>query len=158
MDFGKGLITLCEEAFSGCYNLTELALPNSLITIGDRAFRGLNLSKVDFGKGVTTIGEQAFQDCYNLTEVKLPASVITIKTSAFEECANLTTLVLPEKIKTIGERAFANCYSLSALEIPGSVTGSSPRFTSFSIVTGGICVSCIRQTNKLQSLTVPILA
>ena len=65
-----GLQEIDNEAFSGCYNLTNIIFPNSVTTIGDSAFEYCgNLENVTIGSGVTTIGTNAFKECNNLKSV-----------------------------------------------------------------------------------------
>ena len=53
-----------ESAFSGCYNLTSVTIPNS----------------------VTSIGIYAFSWCTGLTSVTIPNSVTSLGTGTFKDC------------------------------------------------------------------------
>ena len=49
-------------AFEGCTGLTSIAIPNSVLHIGNKAFLGCNnLSNVSIGSHVTSIGYSAFE-------------------------------------------------------------------------------------------------
>ena len=86
-------------------NITSVVIPNSVTTIGDRAFRNNNLTSVVIPDSVTTIGYYAFAE-NNLTNVVIPNSVTTIVGYAFAG-NNLTSVVIPDSVTTIGGYAFA---------------------------------------------------
>ena len=73
-----------ESAFSRCYGLTNVTIPNS----------------------VTSIGGYAFEYCYDLTSVTLPNSLTAIGDHLFTSCYSLTNLTIPGTVATIGNSAF----------------------------------------------------
>ena len=98
-----------------------MTLPDSLVSIGDRAFYQCSgLSTLDLGQGVTEIGDYAFGSCSALTSVVIPDSVEKIGNYAFYGCSGVTELDLGS-VKTIGDNAFARMTSLTSVEIPASV-------------------------------------
>ena len=110
-------------AFSECFSLTSVVIPNSVTTIGECAFyRCSSLTSVEIPNSVTSIGAGAFSFCSSLTSVKIPNSVTSIRSSAFEYCSRLTSVVIPNSVTSIGVWAFAYCYGLTSVEIPNSVT------------------------------------
>jgi len=52
-----------------------------------------NLKSVIIPDSVTTIGERAFSSCTNLQSVTIPDSVTTIGDYAFYECTNLQSVI-----------------------------------------------------------------
>ena len=111
----------CDE--TGNTILQEIIIPNSVTTIGDRAFyQCSNLTSVTIGNSVTTIGESAFSGCSKLTSVTIPDSVTTIGDWAFWNCSNLTSVTIPDSVTTIGEGVFSGCSNLTSVTIPDSVT------------------------------------
>ncbi len=83
----EGVTTIQDEAFLGCYELTEVELPSTLRKIGKLAFWGCeSLPSIEIPEGVTTIGDYAFQECWSLADITVPASVTSIGTGAFEGC------------------------------------------------------------------------
>ena len=96
-------------AFSGCYALTCINIPDSVTEIGDLAFRWCEaLTSINIPNSVTEIGEGAFRWCEALTSINIPDSVTEIGRWAFDGCENLKEIILyqtdPSKIK-VSERS-----------------------------------------------------
>ena len=73
--FDGELTTIGEKAFSDCYRLTSVTIPDSVTTIGEYAFYYCDsLTSVTIGDSVTTIGNYAFQNCSSLTSVYCKAT------------------------------------------------------------------------------------
>lgn len=90
------LISIGRSAFQWCFSLTEITLPDSLISIGDYAFLETSLSQVTLPDSLVSIGIRAFYDCYYLTEITLPQSLTSIGSGALGSCRNLSRIeVLP---------------------------------------------------------------
>lgn len=105
--------------------ITSLKLPNTLKSIGYRAFSGnRKLTNIDFGSGIKNIGAgfggMTFFACDALTKVEIPSNVKLIGESAFANCWNLSNLIFNEGLESIGPNAFRNC-NLSEIMLPKSV-------------------------------------
>ena len=112
-----------ENAFSGCYSLTSITIPESVTSIGEYAFSGCySLTSITIPESVTSIGEDAFSGCSSLTSITIPESVTSIGEDAFSGCSSLTSITIPEGVTSIGEYAFNGCSSLTSITIPNSVT------------------------------------
>ena len=110
-------------AFSGCDDLTNITLPNSLKTIGTSAFSGCSgLTNIVIPETVETIGAYAFNNCIGLVDVNIPNTVLSVGKYAFNGCTNLSNVSLGNSIQEIQEGTFYGCDSLSSIVIPNSVT------------------------------------
>ena len=103
--------------------LTDLVIPESVTSIGDRAFsRCDSLMNVTISDSVTSIGDWAFSSCSSLMSVAILEGVTSIGDSAFRGCSSLTSVTIPEGVTSIGGSAFYGCSSLTSVTIPDSVT------------------------------------
>lgn len=140
------LISIGDEAFAGCKNLTSINIRDGVTSIGKSAFYKCSslisvelpsrltsieestfsfcesLTSIVIKEGVTSIGESAFSNCKSLTSVKLPTTLTNIGDSIFEHCTSLTSIAIPENIKKISEAAFIDCTSLTTVELPSTLT------------------------------------
>ena len=95
--------------FANCSNLTEIALPNSLTSIGNGGFAGCNnLKEVALPNSLKDIGEQGFASCGNLKEIVLPNSLNSIGAKGFADCKNLETVNIPQNIHDLCENVVEN--------------------------------------------------
>ena len=120
----ENLLTIGDHAFEGCGALTSLQVPKSVTGFGASAFKGCSaLASLNFPAALTIIGNQAFCDCASLvlTPPELPETLTEIGDSAFENCVRITAAVLPASIRRIGEKAFYRCESLTGLRFPESL-------------------------------------
>ncbi len=111
-----------DNAFASS-GLTSIVIPNSVTSIGDRAFLFCSgLTSVVIGGGVTSIGGGAFAGCFSLTSMVIPGSVKSIGGGAFYNCSGMTSVVIGTGVTNIGAAAFQSCSSLTSIVIPDSVT------------------------------------
>lgn len=111
------VVTIHDKAFQHS-GLTSVALPNSVVTIGNSAFENIGLATVSFPDSVATIGNSAFRQNV-LTEVTVPNSVVTLGDSAFRENNVLTKATVGAA--TVGSYAFAGNAALDDLTLTASV-------------------------------------
>ena len=111
------------NAFENCGGLTNITIPNSVISIGYHAFQGCSgLTSVTIPNSVTSIKSYAFSGCRGLTSVEIPDSVTKISGNTFFGCRSLTSVKIHNSVTSIGDYAFSGCSRLTSVTIPNSVT------------------------------------
>lgn len=137
-------------AFARCEEVTSIVIPNSIISIGDWAFKETGLTSVIIPNSVVYIGKNPFVHCQKLTTIVVKNGNTNydsrdncnaiIETSTNTIVASSTKSSIPNSVTRIGYGAFAG-----------------RNFTSFSIpnnikeIEGGAFVQCA----KLISITIP---
>ena len=100
-----------------------LEIPESVTSIGDRAFWHTSLSKIRIPKSVTRIGDFAFCDCANLKEIQIPKSVTRIGDFAFLNCASLKEIQIPDSVTRLDVAVFVGCESLQKITMSRNIAG-----------------------------------
>ena len=114
--------TIGDWAFADCTSLTNAVIPSSVSTIGYKAFSNCALSRIVIPEGTTSIGEAAFIDCTNLRYAVISDSVTQIGPDAFSNCSSMTNAILGNGVLGIGARAFSYCTQLSGVNLPASLS------------------------------------
>ena len=139
----KGVTTIGRCAFSYCRGLTSVSIPESVTSIGDRAFIVTNLRSVEWNAVDCKIGSNVFNSSgyganklqnivfgnqviripgslcdgiTTLTSVTMGESVAFIDSSAFRGCTGLTAVTIPESVTSMKEDAFYGCKNLTSVE------------------------------------------
>ncbi len=118
----EGTLGIAGSAFENCDGLTNIIIPNSVITINYCAFANCtNLKCIEIPNSVTEIESLAFWGCSGLTSIEIPYSVAEIRENVFYECTSLKSIIIPNSVIAIGNGAFSGCSQLTNIEIPNSV-------------------------------------
>lgn len=105
--------------FMDCKRLIAIVLPQTLRSIGNRAFLGCDsLSHVNIPDSVTHIGEYAFRGCRFMHSVRLPQALEVIETGVFSCCSNLREMEVPQNVKELRRDAFGGCLDLEHITLP----------------------------------------
>jgi hypothetical protein len=92
---------------------TSISLPSSLISIGENTFEECkNLTSIIIPNSVTKIGSHAFSDCITLVSIILSNNLTAIGSYAFYR-TSITSITLPSSVTTIGDYAFRGCTELT---------------------------------------------
>ena len=114
----EGTKSIAGSVFSNAGQLTQIQLPDSLVSIGNNAFYGCSvLPEITLPENLRFIGDSAFTLCTALTDITLPDSLTYIGTGAFSNCVALTSVEIPENVSEIGMAAFATCTSLTEIQV-----------------------------------------
>ena len=108
ISWNKKIRSIGNNAFDGCpltYYETG-KLPESLESIGARAFRGSHLENIEIPNTTIFIGEGAFEDNPELASVKIGDGLKAIPADAFKNDPKLTDIQLGKNIETIASDAF----------------------------------------------------
>ena len=122
-----GTMTIADEAFQFCLNLTSINIPYSVTSIGDWAF------PADVLESITVDSENPVYDSRNncnaiietatntlITGCKntiIPSDVTRIGNNAFRACDELTSVTIPSGVTHIGDYAFLGCWGLTEIYV-----------------------------------------
>ena len=121
--------------FNESLNISEITIPESVISIGEDAFYGCeNLTKVNYLGTADKWVEIDFVDEYSnpisvsnfyikdelVEDVEL-TSASQVKDFAFYNCTSLKSLKIGDTVESIGENAFYGCTGLNFVEIGSNV-------------------------------------
>jgi hypothetical protein len=160
-----GTVSISNNAFKDCTNLTSITIPNSVTDIGSYTFENCTgLTSVTIPSSVESIPQDAFRKCTSLTSITIPNSVTYIRANAFFGCTSLISIEIPNSVTDIGYSAFEGCTNLTSITIPNSVTdigySAFEGCTSLTSVTIPSSVESIgeaafKKCTSLTSITIP---
>ena len=111
--------TLADGLFEGS-SVKRVTLPDTLVEVSCRCFKGSKVEYVKIGAEATIIEEEAFADCSALRRVIFTGHQQLIRADAFRNCTSLLSVRLPETLYQIGENAFSGCTSLKEVTVLNS--------------------------------------
>lgn len=142
----KGVTHIGKYAFANCSALSNVTLPEGLVSIGEGAFRQnvdavqkqyaetngkkpfTALKSMKFPSTLETIGKDAFAGCDALTDISFPknAGLKEIGKHAFAVCVRLKEISLPDSLERIGDSAFVNCLALKKANLGKGILEIGP--------------------------------
>lgn len=119
----EGTVTISQNAFYQCAEITEIQTPLSVTVIEKGAFYGCKkLARLDLHEGITTIEMGAIDQCDSLVEITIPSTVTTLN-GAITRCDNLKRIVVSDNAVLILSGGIASyCESLETVVIGTGVT------------------------------------
>ena len=131
-DIPEGVKSIDGYAFTGRTGTQNIAIPDSVVSIGEGAFYRCSGSaiRLDIGKGLKTIGKYAFRDCSGISLINVAPGNPTFRSegnclisrSSGELILGCRNSVIPTGVKKIGVGAFEACEQLYEISIPYGVT------------------------------------
>lgn len=113
-----------ESTFENCSAITEITIPEGIISIGDRTFKGCSaLTALRIPFSVQNIESFAFKDCTSLAEITMPESLDIddmLHINIFENCTALKEITVP-KMGVVGIYMFYNCTNLKKVTFPDNL-------------------------------------
>ena len=143
--------SISESAFSSCWELKAVYLPNTITSVAPSSFSGCyklqyntfdnalyvgsqdnpyyalikaqdkNITSCQIHSDCKVIASFAFENCEALTSITIPDSVTHIGRMAFSNCSAIENAVVGKSIVEIGNWAFENCQKLKTVSIPTSI-------------------------------------
>ena len=119
----EGTVAIANGAFlpdTTTWELTRLRnilFPDSLIAIGESAFRCCNIGQLKLPDSLKYIGSYAFY-CNKIKSISFPKNILSIGDSAFGECKELERIEFNGLPMSIGDGAFCGCTALKEIVIP----------------------------------------
>ncbi len=120
--FEEGTTEIAENLFTGVKTLTNVTIPDTVVSIEYGAFANTGLMSVTIPDSVVVIGNGAFANNMALTSVTLGNNVTEMNNAVFQNCAKLSMVQLSEALQIIPMDAFENDKALKTIVIPDSVT------------------------------------
>lgn len=110
--------TATNKLILGCKNTV---IPENIVSIGDSAFSGTDLTNIILPNSVTSIGRSAFSSIESISSIEIPENITSIGDYAFQYCINVTSIrCLPINPPSFGAEVFA--YTTGPIYVPsGSV-------------------------------------
>ncbi|MDD4291397.1 MAG: leucine-rich repeat protein [Clostridia bacterium] len=120
---GANVVSIGEQAFAKCSNLTSVIFTGTKLKTIDRyAFSYcFALQSVDLPEGLVSFGSNCFYYCTSLTSYTIPSSCKAIADHAFYYCTSLESIYIPSTVNTIGFYAFSECNSVTSVTIDGDI-------------------------------------
>lgn len=109
------------SAFSSCFELSEIVLPDRSYSLGEFAFSSCEkLVSIDNLFFADSFGDFVFSSCKSLTSIELPKHIRNIGNGWFSSCISLRVFNLPSDLECIGMLAFDGCEKLESIDIPST--------------------------------------
>ncbi len=118
-----GLLTIGKDAFYDCSALNAITIPDSVVSIQDDFAKTAyyqDQSHWDDGK-VLYVGNHLIEAKDLTGSYTVRAGTKSIAPHAFDGCSGLSAINLPDSIVSIGEYAFRDCTALVNITIPDAV-------------------------------------
>ena len=120
------------HVFRDCEKLTDVDLPQRLVSIGYQVFANVPITEITIPKSLESAGLNtdlydkyfygAFHNCSLLKEVNFEEGITLIPSNLFAGCNGIEEVVIPNTVTNIGTNAFRQCVNLEKIAISNSIT------------------------------------
>ena len=128
------------SAFSGCTNLSEADIGETVSSIKDYAFANTNLHNFSFPNNVKSVERGVLMGCQYLTSVTFSDYTYEIEENALAGCNSLPSIVFPNFLESTEPGAFRNCTSLNGIELPSSLSYLGASTFAGDVSAGGVII------------------
>lgn len=145
-----------ENGYKHASALSEIVIPEGVISIGDYAFSGCSLDKVNLPATLETIGDHAFNGVLQSGDAGIDFSALTsltsIGASAFANCSAVTKAEFAPSVRDVGIYAF---FKTSAMEtFLEDARATEDTSDDFWISGDGVLLLCLVNSEQ-ESITIP---
>lgn len=131
--FCSGITSIVVESGNSVYDSRDGC--NAIISTNDNTLIA-GCKNTIIPNSVTSIGGRAFYGCNSLTSVIIPNSVTSIGYNAFYDCNSLTSVTIGNSVTSFGTGVFRNCYALDSI-ISNAMTAPTIQSSTFREVKDG---------------------
>ena len=115
--FGQTVEYIPSQLCASMSKLTSVAIPESVTSIGDRAFyQCTSITSPVYNAHCFAYMPTSYSGAYTI-----PEGIKQIAGGAFAYCSSLTSVAIPESVTSIGEMAFQDCSSLNSVTIGDNI-------------------------------------
>ena len=104
-------------AFERFENLERIIIPNDVTMIEDAFIGCPNLTRIDIKGSVGKMGMNAIYACNNLTSINIKGDVGEMDCNTISNCDNLTSINIGGNVGVINEEAFSDCPNLKYITV-----------------------------------------
>lgn len=145
----NGIIeTATNTLIIGC---NHTVIPNTVVSIGDYAFGGCDMTSITIPNSVTKLGYAVFNWCPNLTSITIPSSVTTIDGPQFSSCSSLKQVIVEAENPVYDSRNNCNAIVESSTNVLISGCKSTVIPNTVTVIGNGAFASC-----NITSIDIPL--
>lgn len=136
----ESMLTIGDNAFRNLNDTAKVYLSDKTTAIGYAAFAGADIKEASLAN-VKVIGDCAFMGCDAIDSIVIPGNVNYIGNFAFFKCTGIESVLFDNDAPSVGNYAFAWCEKLKKVNLPGKT----------EVLGKGIFYNCA----NLQTVTFP---
>ena len=120
------------NSFAHSLGITSIGIPIGVISIGQNTFYGCaNLTNVPIPGHISNIPASTFAYCTSLSSISIPNSIKSIDYTAFEGDSSLSYILIPTSVTNLGQYAFTLCDQLTSVFFMGNAPSADSTVFSF---------------------------